>query len=51
VDEILIARDLMISCETVRQWALKFGQMFGNQIRHRLPRGGGVVVICGTSTR
>ena len=29
-----------MSHETVRQWALKFGQAFANQIRRRLPRAG-----------
>jgi putative transposase len=41
VDEILAARDLSVSHETVRQWALKLGQVFGKQIRRRLPRAGG----------
>jgi len=37
VDEILAARGVMVSHETVRQWALKFGQDFAHQIRRRLP--------------
>ena len=40
VDEILAARGVVISHETVRQWGLKFGQAFANQIRRRLPRAG-----------
>src|SRR4051795_2994177 len=40
VDELLAARGIMVSHETVRQWALKFGQVFANQIRRRLPRAG-----------
>src|SRR4051794_7893317 len=40
VDELLAARGIMVSRETVRQWALKFGQAFANQIRRRLPRAG-----------
>src|ERR671939_830704 len=40
VDEILAARGVVVSHETVRQWALKFGQSFANRIRHRLPRAG-----------
>jgi putative transposase len=40
VDELLAARGIMVSHETVRQWALKFGQAFANQIRRRLPRTG-----------
>jgi putative transposase len=37
VDEILAARGIVVSHETVRQWGLKFGQAFANQIRRRLP--------------
>src|SRR5689334_20398431 len=40
VDEILAARGVGVSHETVRQWALKFGQAFANRIRPRLPRAG-----------
>ena len=40
VDELLAARGIMVSHETVRRWALKFGQAFANQIRRRLPRAG-----------
>src|SRR3954468_962725 len=40
VDEILAARGIAVSHETVRQWAGKFGQGFVNQIRRRLPRAG-----------
>src|SRR4051795_12681216 len=40
VDEILAARGIAVSHETVRQWGLKFGQAFANQICRRLPRAG-----------
>src|SRR5690242_1636506 len=40
VEEILAARGVIVSHETVRQWAMKFGQAFANQIRLRLPRPG-----------
>ncbi len=40
VDELLAARGIVVSHETVRQWALKFGQGFANQIRRRLPAAG-----------
>jgi putative transposase len=40
VEEMLAARGVVVSHETVRQWALKFGQAFANQIRRRLPRVG-----------
>ncbi len=37
VEEMLAARGILVSHETVRQWALKFGQNFANRIRRRLP--------------
>jgi len=40
VDELLAARGIILSYETVRQWARKFGQVFANQIRRRLPAAG-----------
>ena len=40
VDELLVTRGIIVSHETVRQWALKFGQVFANQIRRRLPAAG-----------
>src|SRR4028119_801738 len=40
VEEMLAARGVVVSHETVRQWALKFGQEFANRIRRRLPRAG-----------
>ncbi|WP_043344805.1 IS6 family transposase [Belnapia moabensis] len=40
VEEMLAARGIVVSHETVRQWALKFGQEFANRIRRRLPRVG-----------
>jgi putative transposase len=40
VEEMLAARGIEVSHETVRQWALKFGQNFANQIRRRLPAPG-----------
>src|SRR5215470_11784844 len=38
VEELLAARGIIVSHETVRQWARKFGQPFANRIRRRLPR-------------
>ena len=38
VEELLAARGIIISHETVRQWARKFGQQFASQIRRRLRR-------------
>jgi putative transposase len=40
VDEILAARGIIVSHETVRQWGLKFGHGMANRIRRRLPRAG-----------
>ena len=40
VEEMLAARGIIVSHESVRQWALKFGQDFANQIRRRLPYAG-----------
>src|SRR4051812_5559429 len=40
VEEMLAARGILASHETVRQWARKFGQSFANQIRRRLPAPG-----------
>ena len=40
VEELLAARGITVSHETVRQWGLKFGQAFANEIRRRLPRPG-----------
>src|ERR671939_1656693 len=40
VEEMLAARGIVVSHETARQWALKFGQEFANRIRRRLSRAG-----------
>src|ERR671912_699833 len=40
VEEMLAARGIAVSHETVRQWTRKFGQAFANQIRRRLPGAG-----------
>jgi putative transposase len=37
---MLAARGILVSHETVRQWAMKFGPSFANQIRRRLPAPG-----------
>jgi putative transposase len=54
VDELLAAPGIVVSHETVRQWVLKFGQVFANQIRRRLPVADDkwhldevVIMICG----
>jgi putative transposase len=40
VEEMLAARGIIVSHETVRQWALRFGQEFASRIRRRLPCAG-----------
>src|SRR5215213_4431744 len=40
VEEMLAARGIIVSHESVRQWARKFGQDVANQIRRRLPAAG-----------
>src|SRR4051794_15798066 len=40
VEEMLAARGIIVSHESVRQWARKFGQAFANRIRRRLPAAG-----------
>src|ERR687893_1937848 len=40
VEAMLAARGIVVSHETIRQWARKFGQEFANRIRRRLPRAG-----------
>jgi putative transposase len=40
VEDMLAARGIIVSHETVRQWGLKFGQALANQIRRRLPKAG-----------
>src|SRR5438105_7534518 len=34
LEELLAARGIIVSHETVRQWARKFGQQFGNHAQH-----------------
>jgi putative transposase len=40
VEEMLAGRGIEVSHETVRQWAMKFGESFAKQIRRRLPTPG-----------
>ncbi len=35
VEELLAERGIIVSYETVRQWCLKFGQQYANQLRRR----------------
>ena len=40
VEELLAQRGVVLTSETVRQWCLKFGQTYANELRHRRPRCG-----------
>ena len=40
VEEILAARGISMTYETIRQWGLKFGREFANRIRRRAPQRG-----------
>jgi len=40
VEELLAARGIDVTYETLRQWSLKFGQTYANQLRHRRPQTG-----------
>jgi putative transposase len=40
IEELLAQRGIVVSYETVRQWCLKFGQTYANELRRRRPRCG-----------
>ena len=40
VEEMLAAREIGVSHETVRQWGLKFGEVFARRVRQRAPQRG-----------
>jgi len=40
VEELLAARGISVTYETIRQWCLKFGQTYANQLRRRRPQPG-----------
>ncbi len=41
VELILAARGVAVSYETVREWGLRFGRLFANELKRRRPRPGG----------
>ena len=41
VSELMLARGVVVSHETIRQWTRKFGQTYANELRRRRPRPGG----------
>ena len=40
VEEIMAVRGITLTYETIREWSLKFGQTFANDLRRRRPRPG-----------
>jgi putative transposase len=40
VEELMLARGVPVSYETIRRWCAKFGQAYANQLRRRRPRPG-----------
>ena len=40
VEELLAARGIEVSYATVRQWRLKFGEVFAHRVRQRAPQRG-----------
>ena len=40
VEEIMAVRGITLTYETIREWCLKFGQTFANDLRRRRPRPG-----------
>src|SRR4028118_1472168 len=40
VEELMAARGVILSYETIRRWTLKFGQQYANELRRRRPRPG-----------
>src|SRR5215203_4988442 len=40
VEELLAARGIHVTYETIRQWCLKFGQTYANQLKRRRPQPG-----------
>jgi putative transposase len=40
VEELLFARGIIVTYETIRQWGRKFGQQYASQLRYRRPQPG-----------
>jgi putative transposase len=40
VEEMLAMRGVSLTYETVREWCLKFGQVYANELRRKSPRPG-----------
>jgi putative transposase len=51
VEEMLAARGLSVTYETIRQWGLKFSRESANRIRQRSPHRGDKVVAAPVSEK
>jgi putative transposase len=40
IEELMASRGVIVTYETIRQWTLKFGQQYANQLRRRAPQRG-----------
>ncbi|RPK58952.1 hypothetical protein EES42_36580 [Streptomyces sp. ADI95-17] len=40
VEELMLERGVIVSCETIRRWSAKFGQVYADGLRRRRPRPG-----------
>ena len=40
VEELMLARGVIVTCETIRQWCAKFGPVYAAGLRRRQPRPG-----------
>jgi putative transposase len=40
IEELMLARGVRVTYETIRQWCHKFGQTFANALRRRRPQPG-----------
>src|SRR3954464_15524134 len=51
VEELLLERGIVVSYESIRRWAAKFGPAIARGIRRRAPRPGGIrpagAALCG----
>jgi hypothetical protein len=40
IEELMASRGIIVTYETIRQWTLKFGQGYANELRRRQPQRG-----------
>jgi putative transposase len=40
IEELVASRGIVVTYETIRQWTLRFGQQYANELRRRQPRRG-----------